>query len=197
MPTNTSATGGYLTPATTPGPLEGNSFEDFLQQVLTGLSGLGPTAVRPRWQPEPPNQPDFPSDWLAFGIMRQNKDTFAYIGHDSDGDGTDYLFRQEDVEVLLSSYGTNAEAIIDQISDGFQIGQNLAVLSSAGIGHTDASDPRAAPVIMKTQWVKRFDMTWYFKRAIRRVYPVLNLLSAQGVIQTSSGFADPFIVTQT
>src|SRR5215472_15859820 len=64
-----STTAGYLGPILGTGPvLQDDQWDDFLHDVLAGVSGLDPTMVRPRWQVVPPNVPDFKTDWLAFGI---------------------------------------------------------------------------------------------------------------------------------
>lgn len=182
---NTSASGGYLTPAGA-APLQDEAFENFLHDLFVGLTGISNELVRPRWQPEPPNQPDFGSDWLAFGIMRQAGDTYGYMEHDSDGDGTDQLTRHESVEILLSSYGPNASGNLSLLRDSLLVEQNRAVMVAAGMGQTETGEIIPAPTLVKDRWMRRFDMTMSFRRSIQRTYPVLTLLSAQGTLNTEA-----------
>ena len=42
---------GYLGPHTTPQPLFGHPWEDFLHDLVTGVTGMPGDKVFPRWQP--------------------------------------------------------------------------------------------------------------------------------------------------
>lgn len=183
---NTSATGGYLIPATSPAPLEGQTFEDFLQAIVAGVTGLAGQFVRPRWEAEPADVPDFDVDWAAIGVTAYRPDTFSYEQQDPDGDGSTELKRTEEVEILLSFYGPSADTYCALFRDGIQIEQNRAVLTSAGCGHISTGDGRLAPDLVKDRWRRRMDLTWNVRRQIRRVYPVLNVLSVNGTIYTDT-----------
>ena len=75
---NNSSTGGYLLPAP-PAPLPGNlTFKQFLQSVFQGVSGLPGNLIFPRWQVNPPKQPDIYVTWLALGVTSVMPDAFAY-----------------------------------------------------------------------------------------------------------------------
>ena len=67
--TNNSATGGYLLPTGTNPYPSTLTFLQFMNTVMAGISGLPSALVRPRWQPNPPVQPDIDTDWLAFGVL--------------------------------------------------------------------------------------------------------------------------------
>lgn len=178
---NTSATGGYLTPAVSPAPTEDEAFEDFLQQVIVGITGIDQTLVRPGWQPDPPNQPARDQTWIAFRIMRQAADSYAYIDPQ---ESSSELQRVETVEVLLSSFGPNASSALATFRDGVLIDQNRFALEQVKIGQTETGEIIPAPTIVKEKWLRRFDMTWTFRRMIIRDYPILSLISAQGFINT-------------
>lgn len=175
---NSSATGGYLVPASTPSPLQGQSLEDFLQEVLVGISALDPKLVRPAFQSEPPNIPA-DSAWLAFRITNQSPDTFAVEQHDPTGDGSTTLIRHEIVTLLLSFYGSAGRDLASAVSDGFQISQNREVLMQNGMALVETGDLVPVPSLVKEKWLYRTDMTLRIRRQILRSYPVLNLLSAQ------------------
>lgn len=186
MPPNTSATGGYIQPAVAPAPLEDKALEDFLQEVFVGISGLTTDKIRPNWQPEPPNQPDFGTDWIAFGITRQAADAYAAVIHDVNGLGTDELQRHETVEVIISSYGDNATKNLAVLRDGLQVEQNRAVLESVAIGMIETGEILAMPALVKNRWTRRFQMMFTFRRQIRRSYPVLTILTAQVELDTEA-----------
>lgn len=178
---NTSATGGYLQPAASPAPLEGQSLDGFLQQVVALVVGMDGTLVRPRWQPEPANMPT--GDWAALGVTRHVPDTYAYTDWDEPTQA--YAFqRHENIEVLVSFYGPNAGANIDLLRDNLQIGQNREVLLDNGMGLVETGDVISAPEIIKQQWVMRKDMLITIRRIIQRVYPILTILSSQITLVT-------------
>lgn len=181
---NTSATGGYLfpLPPPAPAPIEGQSFNRFLNEVVVGISGLPGSFVRPRWQPEPANVPNLNEDWLSFGIQSKRADTYAVELHDGSGDGSDEIQRHETVEVLLSFYGPNADANLEIFREGLQVAQNREVFQLNAMGQTETGDAITIPALVKERWYYRVDMTWIFRRQIRRIYPVLNLLSFDGTL---------------
>ena len=194
MTTNSSATGGYLVPGPTPAPLEGQSFEDFLSEVMVGISGLDPTLVRPRWQPEPPNIPAWGTTWMAFGITNYKADTFAVEIHHPEIDGNTEFQRHEEVTILCSFYGPDAVKAACIMRDGFQIDQNREVLNLNGMGLVETTEIRPAPTLTKDRWLQRMDMNLIIRRAVYRTYPILNLLSAQGILDTEVEQV-PFVVT--
>lgn len=192
---NDSSTGGYLQPAVTPAPLEDQAFEDFLQEIFVGLSGLPTDSVIPRWQPEPINQPDLLSDWIAFGIMRQDPDVYAVVEHDPTGNGQDQMQRHETVEILLSSYGPNSVRNLSTLRDGLQVSQNRDVLTTNGMGVVQTGEMTPVPTLVKDRWLRRYDMMLTIRRQILRSYPVLNLSSAQATLNTDDGITTPIAVT--
>jgi hypothetical protein len=47
--------------------MDGQPFEDFLQQLIAGITNLPAERVFPRWQEEPVPKPPFGTDWAAVG----------------------------------------------------------------------------------------------------------------------------------
>lgn len=205
--TNTSATGGYLVPDPTTPPLEGQALEDFIGDVIAGITGLDrDTAVIPRWQPEPPNITDAGTCWVAFGFQpdREN-DTFPYVGHNGgasvdDPGAYDELQRNEMLPCLCSFYGLGAGSAADaycaQLRDGLLIDQNREALTAQGFALTSIDPPQPVPTLLKERWLYRVDLKVNFRRLIVRQYPVLNIASAQSTLEVDAhqGGAQPYEV---
>jgi hypothetical protein len=173
---NTSATGGYLVPGLTPTPLQGQSFEDFIQEVFVGISGIDPTLVRPRFQTEGINLPPAGTTWASFGASEYNPDTFAVT--DWDGEHIGELQRNEEVIFLCSFYGPNNADKMSQLRDGLQVEQNRAVLLANKMTVVETGKGLRAPSLVKEKWLDRVDMEVKIRRLIQRSYPILSLLSA-------------------
>lgn len=179
---NNSSTGGYLAPAGSPAPLEGQALNRFIQGWVVGITGLAGSMVRPRWQPEPADIPDAGDAWAAIGITERPSDTFPYVGHDpagGTGDGADNLQRHEMLGVLASFYdlGTNglADYYASLLRDGAAIAQNRETLETSGFNLIDVGDMTTVPSLLKSRWLYRVDLPFRLRRAIARSYPVLNV----------------------
>lgn len=183
---NTSATGGALSPAVSPAPLEGQTLNRFIQQWIVGITGLDGTMVRPRWQAEPPNIPTAGTAWAAIGITSRPSDTYPYVRHDPTGLGSDELQRHETLNLLASFYDLGTNGLADNyaalLRDGAAIPQNLEPLTVAGMALVETGDPVAVPSLLKTRWLYRVDLPVSLRRQINRIYPVENLLSSQGTL---------------
>jgi hypothetical protein len=178
---------GYLAPASAPTPLEDDALDDFLGDVIAGITGLNrDTLVRPRWQEDPPNIPDRSVTWCGVGVTNHDPDTYAFVGLESDGLSQN-LLRHETLTIIASFYGPESGSVAAMFRDGLQVDQNLEALMTAGFGLISAEGPTAAPELIKEKWYQRSDITWLTRREIRRVYPVLSLLSAHGTIVTTLG----------
>jgi hypothetical protein len=193
---NTSATGGYLAPVpSTPTPLEGQALNRFLQQFVVGITGLSGSVVFQRWQPEPSDQPVFGTDWAAVGVMSRTADVNAYEGHISTGQGTDIIYRNEILNVLISFYGPDADMYASLFREGAQLAQNREVLMANGFGFVESGDAVAVPELVKLRWLYRVDLHFWLRRAVEYTYPVLNLLGATGTIETDEGLSETITVS--
>jgi len=194
-----STAAGFLIPAATPAPLEGQALLDFLQGVIVGITGLDGTLVRPVWQSEPPNMPDAGTAWCAFRITTRPSDAYPYIKHNADGDGADALQRHEELHVLNSFYdlgsGGQADGLCAQFRDGLSIAQNREILTLNNMGFVKANEPTPVPVIVKTRWLYRVDLEWILRRQIDRIYPVRTILSAHSTLGTDDGMTRQINVT--
>lgn len=179
MATNSSQD-GYLLPSSV--PIEDELLEDALHDALEGMTGIPGNLVRPRWQPEPPTQPDFNTNWVAFGVVRTSSDVFAYVEQASDTEAR--VYRDELLEVLHSFYGPNCTSNAKRMRDGFSVGQNHDQLRVNNIALVSVGDVTHLPALLKEKWVQRVDLTVTYRRRSVRSYPVLTILSARVEIRS-------------
>lgn len=183
--TNTSRTGGYLTPpAGSPAPAYDDALDDIFQRHAVGVTGLPANMVRPRWQERPPVQPSRETNWCSIGVKSiPNKfgPALIHIGTDASNpdDGEDVREWQEEIEVIASFYGPNALNYASLLIDGCGIPQNNDQLAPYQIAFITATNPVAAPDFVNQQWIRRFDTVLTFRRKTQRTYLVRNLADAQ------------------
>jgi hypothetical protein len=192
---NSSSTGGYLVPMTGTTPPYDATLEDIFQGAIVGITGLAGNMVRPRFQPEPPNQPDFNTTWISFSVAPVAQDTFTYEPHKPlvDTDGSDEVQRDEFLELYLSAYGSNCAAIMGQFSAGISLQQNRLVLQSYGIKLIDPGKFVYLPALLKEKYVKRIDLKSRWARRNTIVYPIRTVADATVIVKTD----DPFTTTIT
>lgn len=174
-----STTVGFLAP-TQANPYD-ISLEDALQRIIVGITGIPGALVRPRWQPEPPQQPDYQTDWVAFGIVRTGVDTFSYHHHTDTSQAVD---RDELLYVMHSFYGPNCHGNCERFRDGWEIPQNRDSASALNLGLVEVQEAVHLPALLKERWVQRIDTTVIYRRRTSRDYPVLTITSAQAQVDT-------------
>jgi hypothetical protein len=191
-----SSTGGYLAPALSPGPLEDDALDDFIQEFVVGITALDGQYVRPRWQPEPPNLPPEDVNWAAVGIASREGDTYSVELHDPAGDGADIVIRHETLNILATFYGPASQAMAAKLRDGLGLAQNREPLFAQNMGLVSVGQLSRGPELVKNKWLPKVDLPFAIRREIRRCYPVLNLMSGQITLQADAGL-DPITVTPT
>lgn len=184
-----SSTGGALVPADPPAePLDGEDLAQVLQRWIVGLTGLPGSLVRPRWQVQPPAQPEIMVNWAAIGVLSETAEAgFPIIYHDGAADsglGRDHLRRHKTLEVLASFYGPRGPRYAQQVMDGAYIAQNSEVLSAAQLALIEVGTARAVPEPFQLQWLMRVDLTIRLRRVVDREYLVRNIVDAEGAIVT-------------
>ena len=189
---NTSATGGPLVPSATT-PVEDDGFEDLIGNTVAALTAIDRKLVRPRWQPKPPPMPADNVSWCAFGIMELDADWGGHLQHMPAGEGSSELTRHETLTILASFYGPSGYSKASQLRDGLWIKQNWDALNAVGVALLECSRARTASDLKNERFIRRIDLEMRFRRVITRIYPILNLLSAQGSISTPDA-TQPFIV---
>jgi hypothetical protein len=171
---NDSSTAGYLLPDGSPTPVDGLTFEDFIQSLIVGITGLDGSKVVPMWQPEPPNYPGN-VNWCSFNINNRVADYDSVQMENATTGHADYQ-RHEFFEVGCSFYGPNNDEKATAWRDGLLIAQNREGLQIAGIGYVGSSAINQVPFLYKNSWVRKIDVKIKFKRMISRSYPVLTFL---------------------
>lgn len=183
--TNTSASGGYLLP-TSPPPFPGNlTFQQFLQTIFVGISGLPPNLVRPSWQRNPPKQPDGDTNWLAIAQVRNKPDANAFLGLDTNNNNI--TIRHEEIEIKCTSYGPDCEFNSALLRDGFQLSQNREAMKSVGVNFKETTEAMRVPDLVNEVWIDRYEMSVILRRQILRTYPILTFLSVEGTIEAVIG----------
>jgi hypothetical protein len=169
-------------------PMEGQDLDDFMQQLVAGISTLDPTLVWPRWQPEPPVLPPSNVTWAAVGVTEQDLiPGWAVVMHDGANGGRDIMEQYETFNLLVSFYGPNADQYDAALRDGLQIPQNREILQLTSMGVVSYYKKTIVPQLIKNTWLRRVDRNYKFTRAILRQYPILNILGATISASVSDG----------
>lgn len=185
--TNTSATGGYLVPETS--PLGRTAIEERLRALVAGVTGLDGKLVRPRWQRTPAPVPHLDTDWCSLGIQSTAPQGFPATTHNPEGEGSDEVSIIRRLRVLCSFYGPGAHDLAARLNSGLTVGQNRAEILTAGISLTSLGEPIAVPELVNSDWLERVDVELFFDVEERRSYPVRNLEGGRLSILTDTGLA--------
>lgn len=169
---NDSSTGGFLSPSNS--ITYDSDLEDIVQAVVVGITGIAANLVRPRFQPEPGNLPDFGTNWIALGISVTDQDTFAYQVHDPNAAtyGANWVERDEQLELFFSFYGPNCSDVMSRWREGISIEQNRWALYDSGIKLVEPGKAIYLPALLKERWTKRVDLKTIMNRRIHRLYPI-------------------------
>lgn len=180
---NDSSTGGYLLPASSPAPADDAALDAVFQTLVTQVTGMPGSVIRPRWQAIPPQEPTPNENWCAIGVISIEPDFSPNITHSS---SSDTLKRHERIELLASFYGPNGQSNATIARDGIAIPQNMEALNLLGFGLIDIGTVRSVPELINQKWRRRYDLSMSFRRQVIRVYPVLDLASAELVITSDT-----------
>jgi hypothetical protein len=199
---NTSASGGALSPAT-PLPLDDSALDAVFQQLVADVTALDGSLVRPRWQmatqnPDgtvggPPKQPEPGVNWCAIGVMEVEQDANPWELYDPVLNQMTY-WDHEEVTVLASFYGPSSQSFARLLRAGLNVPQNTEELLPYAIRYVDCSQIRAAPELVDTQWVRRQDLSLTFRRKVTMSFQVFNLLVAEIRLRDDTVVDETFVV---
>jgi hypothetical protein len=197
--TNTSADfPGYLTP-TSGAPLDDQALDVVLQAAIIGMLGIQSSLVRPRWQVDPPKEPEPNIDWCAVGVTDEEPDANVAIVHDgaaNGGLGQDTGQRSERITAIATFFGPNARTNAKLLRDGLYVQQNRAMLNLQGLAVIDTGGPIGTAELINTTWRRRADLTLRFNRLVVRTWNVENIVSAPATIDLENSHNQSFTVPQ-
>lgn len=174
-----SSTGGYLPPQP-PLPLNDTELQHFFHDVIVGITGLDNTLVRPSWQINPPPIPAIEIDWAAFGITTQiheNEPAQVQIS-----DSISEMRRHETLDILCVFYGPNAQSLSLCLRDGMYLAQNREPMLLAGMGLVGFNYNLHTAELINDRYFNRFDLTMIIRREVKRQFPILTFLQADGTL---------------
>lgn len=175
-----SVTADYLLPQGTP-PLDGDALDDAFQQAVVGITGLSGSLVRPRWQAQPPQQPDNLTNWAAVGVTTVRNSDYTWFKEADDGQSLSQ-HRQQELNVMVSFYGPLAVANANLLADGIEIPNNTWGLLAVGIKLIGTENIIRVPDITNAQWINRCDIQIRFRREVVRTYLIPTVLSSTGTL---------------
>lgn len=166
----------YILPDPTPVVLQDEELDKLFTRMIRGVTGIDGQLVRPRWQPEPPNQPDYNVAWAAMGITKSDDDRNVFK-RQVDALTMELEYDQV-LSVLVSFYGPRAGEMAALFKDGLQVDQNRVELKSQRVKLTECQEARKLPALFKEKWLKRIDVASTWRRRVTRRYSVGSFLSA-------------------
>jgi hypothetical protein len=178
-----SSTGGPLLPLAGD-PLEDDALDDFLQGFIVGITGMPGVAVWPRWQPEPPNIPEWGVDWAAVGVSMREGDTYAVEEHESDG--VTIVTRHETLDITTTFYGPNCQRNAALLRDGLGLAQNREPLFRNGMGLVGVGQLQRGGDLVKNRWMQTSELPWSIRRIINRTYPIRDIVALDLTVQTEA-----------
>lgn len=183
-----STSGGYLAPSSVNGDLNDIALATFLQQIVVGTVGLPGPMVRPRWQPESPNIPDFGTNWAAIGPGKRTREPFVALLPGTPGSDSSTIVRNRTLEILCSFYGPAAEANSELLAMGLAVPKNRYTMNLAGfnlVGGVGDSVP--VPVLLKQRWTYRVDVPFVLRQQQQYTYGIAGIASIQGTLYANDG----------
>jgi hypothetical protein len=183
---------GYVAPTFKGLEVNDRILHRLLQQIVSGITGITGKLVYPRWQPEPPNQPDFDVDWAAVGIVGKTREVFPAVLHCTDASDpedvkiVDTVYRNEILNLLCSFYGPNSEANGEILAMGLMLEQNRYVMFLNGIALVEVGDTTTIPALKKDRWLMGQDVPFRIRRQQSYTYPSANIEKFQGSVITDA-----------
>lgn len=199
-PSGDSTEEGILQPRDDPfpyAPAESTTLENWLQHWVAAVTYIDSERARPRWQQVPPNIPDFNAVecWLSLGITKRRPlNMYSWVEFRNGSDPHSLMSRHEEIEVLVTFWGREADTYATNFHSGLMVWQNTHLLRLVGMAFADVGESLHVPELIKEQWLQRIDKTIILRRSIMRNYPVFNLTAFEGWVNAGypSRYNAPF-----
>ena len=169
---NTSATGGYLREPEI--AVNHKVLEDAVHGMLTALTGIDATLIRPAFQGNPLAEPPLDTDWCGFYLRDTSATNYPYVGQSPYGEGyvvADWV----DKEIHLYFYGPNSEEFAGMVRRGLHIEQNFREFRKSGIVVKRVGNVTQVPEKANDKWLSRSDLIIYATVAVASEYSVQSL----------------------
>lgn len=189
---NDTSTGGVLTPSA-PLPVDDDALDAVLQALVSSITGLDGSLVRPRWQAVIPKQPDPSVNWCAIGIVSSTEQNFPSYSFDQAAlVGT--LVAHEEMQALASFYGPQAKGYAQLLRNGLKVPQNTEQLIPFQMRYIDSGAMRNAPEFVNEQWIKRQDLPMRFRRKLSYTLAVTTIQAAEVDLTDDTGVVNEKII---
>jgi hypothetical protein len=189
---NTSATGGVLSPLGTL-PFDDVDLDAVFQILVTGITGLDGSLVRPRWQVSVPIQPEPNINWCAIGVSSVEQSAGPWLVYDAPSN-TELYWDHEGLTVLASFYGPNSQSFMRLLRAGLNVPQNTESLLPYMIRYVGCGPIRTMPELVNQQWIRRQDISLEFRRKVIMTYGIENILISEINLIDDTGKVNDVII---
>jgi hypothetical protein len=154
-----------------PLPVDDGDLDAVFQTLVSEITSLDGSLVRPRWQTSIPKQPEPSTDWCAIGIMIVDPSPGPWLSYDSLNLQENY-WDHESFDLLASFYGPHSQQNARLLRAGLNVPQNTEPLLPYMIRYVGSGPVRNVPELVNQQWIRRQDISLQFRRKVEMVYGV-------------------------
>jgi hypothetical protein len=161
-----------------PLPIDDVDLDAVFQTLVTQITGLDGTLVRPRWQTATdvagnlgglPKQPEPSVNWCAIGVMAVEQSPGPWLSYNT-LTLQEFYWDHESLDLLASFYGPNSQQYARLLRAGLNVPQNTEQLLQYMIRYVGCGPIRTLPDLVNQQWIRRQDISLQFRRKVEMVY---------------------------
>lgn len=160
--------------------------KDYIREYLVNKSGLNDNQVIFDFQNAPKPNQDFIMLNPTLNIRNVSRGEFK----NNNTDGTVTIIQRKEIDMSINCYGSNSEAIMNDILDSFSLPENYQDFDLNNIVITSNDSIRNLSFIENNQWVKRFqlDLTVKFIKEVVQDLGYFETIGISGEIEANSDF---------